>query len=142
MVKTAGTDRIGHRATGNRALKGAGDDRYLGRTTRGPAGNCIGEIDKEFADPGFFQKGAKQDEEENETGRHAEWDAENTLGGEIHVGNDAIERIAPMREKTRHVWPEIGIHQKGGGDGHDGQTDNPTCRFKSQQGADGPDDII
>ena len=73
------SDGVGDGAPGDGPLQGARDHGHLGRSAGGPAGDGVGDVDEELADPRLFQKRPEEDEQKDERGGHPQRNAEDPL---------------------------------------------------------------
>ena len=82
--------------------------------------------------PGLLEKGAEQDEQENEGRGHIGRDAVDPLGAVSHVVDDLAEIIAAMIERTGQVFAPQAIGEERAGNDRQGRSHHRPCSRKDQ----------
>ena len=87
----AAADGVGDRGAGVHPHQCAGDDRHLGRAAHAGARDGVGQVDKEGADAGLFQKGAENDEQHDKGGADGDGGRKDAA---VQVVEQVIDQVA------------------------------------------------
>ena len=127
---------VGDGAAGDRTHEAGRQHGDLRRAAAGPARNGIGKIDKELAETRGLKVSAEENEEEDERGRDAQRNAEDTLGGKVEMADQLVEVQPTMREHTRHIGTCKGIAEEEQHDTDHRQADDTARGFDHEHDAE------
>ncbi len=94
-----------------------------------------GHLDEVVTGPGLVEQGAEQHEEEDEAGGDPQGDAEDPLGRQPLVVDQAVEAYPPVSEDARHMGPEQRIDDKHRGHDRKRRPQGAARRLQQQQDA-------
>ncbi|MCY1196067.1 hypothetical protein D9M72_73990 [compost metagenome] len=94
----AARHHVGHRRRRHQAVDGGGHHGHLGRAAAQVAQQRERDLHHVVAGAALVQHGAQQHEDEDVRHRHAQRHAVDALGGQPHVGHQAFQRRAPVRQ--------------------------------------------
>ena len=138
----AGGDYIGDGAAGNGAHDGTGDNGDLGRAAALGARQRDGKIPEDLIGAADFQKGAEQDEQEDDIAGGSQGGAPDALIAE-DIDDDTLQGISPVAKAAGDVLAQEGIADKD--DRHNGQRfagELVRCGDGDHGGQGAKDDVI
>ena len=118
------------------------NDRHLGRTAGGPAGQGQGQIQKKLAGARLFEKGAEKDKQDNVGHQHVGHDAEDAFLFQVDVVDDPFQGKTAMGDDVRHIGAEIAITDEKQADYGQGKAQHPAADFQGYQNAGQADQKI
>ena len=106
---------FGDRAATDRSHQQARHDRGLCRASGDSPQACQGYVDEEFRHAGALQKRPERHEWNNELRQHFGHDAEDAVGGEVDVFDDAPDRVALVPDNVGQIVAEQRVENRDDG---------------------------